>query len=105
MKKFESIVNSIFLSIILLFVAFCSPARADLNAGQCADSIIARVSTVNSGVIPTRLKPFWQAICQGLIDHVRIEMQINLQTGDILTNSSDGPLPNQAGLIPGGRIR
>lgn len=55
---------------ILLFLMSFS-TYADLDKSACADLIVANIQVQNPSGSAAFLKPYWEAICEGIIDHFK----------------------------------
>ena len=79
--------------IILLFMLFSLESFAVMNEATCADLITSAVVAQNPGTDPAQIKPYWLAVCQGIIATVRTGTITNSGTATVAGGSSSGPHP------------
>lgn len=80
-----------FYSLIFIFSFNCF---AILNKTPCASSIAAKIKEVNPDADISRISPFYEAICDGIIEHFKTNAIINTTgTTTVVSGSSVGPHP------------
>ena len=42
-----------------------------LNPDLMADEVVTNLKVLNPAIVEAELKPFWVAICTGIIDHIK----------------------------------
>jgi len=82
--------------ILLMSILFANDAKSALNKSTCADLIVAKIKIQNPQTDEVQLKPFWEAICDGLIQHIQTDAVVNSTgtgTATISSGSSSGAWP------------
>lgn len=82
--------------LLLLIVLFVTDAKCALNKTTCASLITAKIKIQNPDTNEAQIKPFWEAICEGLIEHIQTDAVVNSTgtgTATITGGSSSGVWP------------
>ncbi len=84
------------MSLIFIYAIFPQESKAGLDKSLCADLVVAKIKAQNPDTDVTRLKPFWEAICDGLIEHIQTSAVVNSTgtgTATVGSGSSAGAWP------------
>jgi len=84
------------LFLVLIYMFFLNHADAALNKVTCATLISNKIKIQNPSTDVNRIKPFWEAICEGLIEHIQTDGVVNSTgtgTATIGGGSSSGTWP------------
>lgn len=67
-------IKNIFLLLVLLIISLKSFSAT--NPTTCADLVIAEIQILNPLSDAARLKPYWEAICKGFLNHLKTDANV-----------------------------
>jgi len=64
-----------FILILVLLIASWKISSAT-NESICADLVVAEIKVLNPPADAATLKPYWEAICKGILNHLKADAVI-----------------------------
>lgn len=67
-----------------------------LDGNAMGDAVVTALQGLNPDIVPADLKPFWEAICTAIVNHIKSDGVVN--PGSFNVSSAPGPVSG-AGTI------
>lgn len=81
------------LLILLFFMLFVSFAKAQMVSSSCSTLIVNAIVAQNPSTDPAQIKPYWDAVCEGIIATVKTAVVSSTGVCTVTSGSSAGPHP------------